>query len=215
MLAELQNSGIEILNPAPAEEQATIIVAGVPRSGTTMVAKGLAALGIFLGSQIDASVQEDLLLGRVLGSGDMDKFREIVERYNRDHDVWAFKRPTAYQAIDGTLFRNPRFVLTFRDPVAIAKREAVSMKTDFRGALRRAAGWSVNLTDFAFRQTAPTMLVSYEKALQQPAEFAHSLIDFIGMKQDKSASSKVVAVVSPSPSDYVQKSQIRFPKKAP
>lgn len=47
--------------------------------------------------------------------------------------TWGFKRPDAFRVINDYvddcvhIFRNPRFVITFRDPVAIAKRNEISI----------------------------------------------------------------------------------------
>ncbi|MER9000005.1 hypothetical protein NKJ52_20595 [Mesorhizobium australicum] len=212
MLDELHNSGIEVFNDQPIGRTLTIIVAGVPRSGTTMVAKALQSLGVFLGDEIDASVQEDLRLSAAIEQNNQE-ISDIVAAYNRAHSVWGFKRPTAYQTIDLRLFRNPRLVLTFRDPVAIAKREEISMVSDFRIQLRRAAEWSLNLTDFALQQTVPTMLVSYEKALQNPQAFIWQLARYIGVTPSWRVARSAAASIKASPSDYLEKSQVRFPRK--
>lgn len=209
MLDQLQNSGIAVLNERPAPKQNTIIIIGVPRSGTTMVAKVLANLGVYLGAEVDDSVGEDMRLARALEAND-GSLPAVIEVYNSLHDLWAFKRPTAYQVIDPALFRNPRFVVTFRDPVAIARREEVSMMFDFREQLRRAVQWSADLAGFALSLTAPVMLVSYEKALVMPIDFVTNLASFAGIPADNDIIRETANLVAPSPSDYVSRSQIRF-----
>lgn len=211
MLDQLQNDGMEVLNWRTLDRYATIIVVGVPRSGTTMAAKALEKLGVFLGSEIDAPVQEDQRLSRALESA-TGELSDVILAYNNAHEIWGFKRPTAYQTIDLSLFRHPRLVVTFRDPLAIAKREQVSMVSDFRDQLRRATEWSAKLADFALRQSVPTMLISYEKALQRPERFVRGLSRFIGMQPDDVLLRAAVDVIRPSPSEYVTKSQVRFPQ---
>lgn len=209
MLHQLQNSGIGVLNDAPIDKHATIIIVGVPRSGTTMVAKTLGALGVYLGADLNEPIQEDLLLAKAIEDSPAD-IALVVEAYNSAHDVWAFKRPTAYQALDASWFRNPRFIIPFRDPVAIAKREEISMAFDFRDQLRRAAEWSGDLADFALLQTAPLMLVSYEKALLQPDRFVDELVRFCGVETDEPTRRAASMVVKPSPADYIKGSQMRL-----
>lgn len=48
-LDKLINKGIYILNPSHNEEEKTIIILGIARSGTTLVAKVLHSLGIYMG----------------------------------------------------------------------------------------------------------------------------------------------------------------------
>lgn len=212
MLDQLQNSGIVILNESHAPTQTTVIVVGVPRSGTTMIAKALGKMGVFLGAELDPSISEDIRLANALERSP-DSLPGIIEAYNAAHEMWAFKRPTAYQTIDPALFRNPRFVVSFRDPVAIAKREELSMTFDFREQLSRATRWSADLAEFALRQTVPVMLVSYEKALAKPKKFVSDLASFAGISPTWLQMRAARASIRPSPADYVASSQIRFPKK--
>ncbi len=213
MLDQLQNSGIAVLNDAPIGRHATIIIVGVPRSGTTMVAKTLGALGVYLGADLDEAIQEDLRLAKAIEDSPAD-ISLVIEAYNSAHDVWAFKRPTAYQTLDASWFRNPRFIIPFRDPVAIAKREEISMVFDFRDQLRRAALWSIDLADFTLRQTAPLMLVSYEKALLKPERFVDELAQFSGADASEAMRRAASIVVKPSPADYVKGSQVRLSQDA-
>lgn len=206
MLENLENTGIRVLNDSPIDQYGTIIVVGVPRSGTTMVARALSALGIYIGADIDHSVQEDLRIATAIESGNDLEVAKVVDAYNARHKVWAFKRPTAYQRIKPELFRNPRFVVVFRDPVSVAVREEISVGFDFRQQLRQVAEWSKDLVDFAFAQAVPTMLVSYEKALLQPELFVRELAGFVGARSSEGA----VRAIEPSPRDYLRKSQSRF-----
>lgn len=176
-----------------------------------MIAKTLGKLGVFLGAELDHSISEDTRLAHALENAPAS-MAEIIEAYNAAHDVWAFKRPTAYQTIDSTLFRNPRFVISFRDPVAIARREELSMTFDFREQLGRATRWSADLAEFALRQSAPVMLVSYEKALAKPKQFVSDLARFAGISPTWLQMRAARASIRPSPADYVANSQIRFPK---
>lgn len=211
MIDQLQNSGIVVLNERQPDAKTTIIIVGVPRSGTTMIAKTLGKLGVYLGTDIDRSTSEDSRLANAL-ENDPASLPSIVEAYNAAHDVWAFKRPTAYQRIDPTVFRNPRFVIPFRDPVSIARREELSMAFDFRDQLTRATRWSADLADFALRQEVPTMLVSYEKAMASPKRFISDLVRFTGAAPSWLQKLAAWSAIRPSPVDYVVNSQIRFPK---
>ncbi|OWK21779.1 hypothetical protein AJ88_11710 [Mesorhizobium amorphae CCBAU 01583] len=98
--------------------------------------------------------------------------------------------------------------------MAIAKREEISMVFDFRDQLRRAALWSIDLADFTLRQTAPLMLVSYEKALLKPERFVDELAQFSGVDASEAMRRAASIVVKPSPADYVKGSQVRLSQDA-
>lgn len=212
---ELRNDGVFLINGdrlPEADGTATIIVVGVSRSGTTMVAACLRAFGVFMGNEEKASaVQEDVEMATAIESGDKSRLAELIEARNAEYPVWGFKRPMAFRVIARHLaaFRNPRLVVTFRDPVAIAKRNQISMHMDFVRALRMANEQTAELIDFVGSIGVPAMLVSYEKALFEPTGFVARLAAFCGIEANPVLTQKAVASVENGPEDYLDSSRIR------
>jgi hypothetical protein len=106
----LTNPGVVCLNrPDQPSVQKTIIVVGIPRSGTSMVASALECMGVFMGQYIDQAVYEDIAIAHALESGDLPKLEGLIESRNRSHRVWGFKRPTAFKIMESFVqyFRNP------------------------------------------------------------------------------------------------------------
>lgn len=213
MLDQLTNSGVTVLADTLAADTATIIVVGAPRSGTSMVAAALSALGIFMGDRIDTSVFEDLRLTDALENAP-EELPAVVGDYDRKQSVWGFKRPMAFRSIEPHLhlFRNPRLIVPFRDPVAVAKREEVSMGFDFVNHLRLASEMNVELASFALRQSIPVMVCSYEKALFSPMAFVSHLAHFCGRAVTDDLLRLASSVISNGPENYLKSSQIRFKK---
>ncbi len=209
----LRSSGIAFLGCEAAPHKngpATIVVVGVSRSGTSMVASCLRELGVYIGA--DNAVHEDLEVASALEGDDLEKLTSLVEARNSSYDIWGFKRPMAFRIIDKYIcvFRNPRFVITFRDPVAIAKRNEISMHSDFLYALRNAATLMVELVSFVSTLKHPAMLISYEKALLDPWKFTAHLATFCCIDATSDAIEKAAATIENGPVRYLDNSRLRF-----
>lgn len=217
-IAALKSNGIAFRNcpsgVAPLG-RSTIIVVGVARSGTSMVAKTLRELGVFIGAKADQAVHEDVEIARALETRDLEALRRLVSERDGKHDVWGFKRPGAYKLIDRFVqhFRNPRFVITFRDPVAIAKRNEISMQMDFMKALHLAVHEMGELVYFVDRLKQPAMLVSYEKALLNPEAFVSNLVEFCGISISPDLARQAAAAIENGPARYLNSSRLRFEGK--
>jgi hypothetical protein len=167
-----------------------------------------------MGSSLDTSVIEDLRLTHALENAPIE-IPTVVREYDAAHAVWGFKRPMAFRSIESHLvhFRNPRFIIPFRDPVAIAKREEVSMGFEFTNHLRLAAQMNIDLVSFALRQNVPVMMCSYEKALFAPQIFISHLARFAGRIPDNTLLRTAASVITNGPEHYLKSSQIRFKKE--
>jgi hypothetical protein len=209
--SSLQNPGIVVLNDAPPTETATIIVVGVPRSGTSMIAAVLDRLGLFLGERADQAVFEDIDIAAAL-EHDPTSLADIVARYNAAHPIWGFKRPLAFQKIAQSLhnFRNPRLIMTFRDPLAIALRDTISSNAPLLAAIESSTALTARMARFAQTVPAPVLMVSYEKALADPCRLIESIIRFCGMTPSFEEIERAVEVIGNGPELYLETSRVRF-----
>lgn len=214
MSIDLRNNGIAVLNgtAVPEGDAVTIIVVGVARSGTSMVASTLDKLGVSLGDTSDRAVFEDVRLARALEEKDIKGAKSIIECNNAKNDIWAFKRPEAFdhlpQVLD--LFRCPRMVVTFRDAASIARRNEISMHSDFLRLLRRSVERSVHLVEFLERIKVPTLVVSYEKAIVNPGVFLDNLIAFCGLKPNAEQYQAALSSIQNGPRAYLESSRVWY-----
>jgi hypothetical protein len=214
-VADLRNSGLVLVGDQDAPGQRagaarTLIVVGVARSGTTMVATVLHCLGVHLGDQVGLDVYEDLEAAAVLEQ-DEPALRSLIARKNREHRVWGFKRPEAFRTLDPArmdLFRAPHVLATFRDPVAIAERNRISMHEDFLAALRRAARSTRQLVRWTALLRCPVLMISYEKAMSSPERFVDAVIAFCGLTPTPEQRRAAIASVESGPSSYLIGSRI-------
>ncbi len=210
----LENRGLTVLNSdrMRMDELPTIIVAGVARSGTSMIAEVMSKLGIFLGEKTDGIVYEDVRIAKAFEADDLKEIKAIIADYDGKGVVWGFKRPEIYTRLGRYLhlFRNPRIVSVFRDPVAIAKRNEISMHADFLLNLERAIRRTEELFNFIQGIDHPAMIVSYEKALSQPAAFVDSFVEFSGLVPSPQEREAALAIIQNGPAKYLNATRIRY-----
>ena len=181
----LVNTGVQTLNLAAAETMAdrTLIVLGVARSGTTMVAGALHQLGVdMMAGQRPNPVYEDVELGEAMEARDARLLSRLIAARNARAPVWGWKRPSALAHIARLerQFRNPHYVVVFRDLLAIANRNRISVRADLLENLDETLAQYRALLGFVRRTQRPLLLVSYEKAMTDRDGFLDALVDYIG-----------------------------------
>lgn len=191
----------------PRDGSKTIVVLGVERGGTSMVAGVIRALGVNMGERAGRNHENAAFL-----SDDQEKLRNQIKKHNEENDVWGFKVPKASLMVDfyAKNLRNPHFVLVFRnigsvvdswcsrganDPIETAKH---SLK------YYSAALDSLNNTGF------PLMYVNYERACEQKNDFINSIAGFIGIDPDEEIKEKAVSVITGEGGGYLDLPEFYF-----
>ena len=208
----LINSGFAALNVEDStEESRTIAVVGVPRSGTSMVAAALKLLDVYVGDTADSAVIEDVEIASALENSNTSELMRLIDRRNKLYKVWSFKRPMAFKAMSKFehLFRNLCYIVIFRDPLAVAMRNSISMHNEVLPALRSAAKMNNELVDFVCNSRRPALLVSYEKAVRNPKAMIEKLCEFFDLPCSESQKEKALASLSDNIELYLQTSRIR------
>lgn len=205
----LHNKGVLAINmPDALPEEKTVIVLGAARGGTSMVAGALHHLGVWMGENI-APVYEDVALSEAVEQGRIEDIDSIIAHHNEAHSIWGWKRPSAVKHADTWhgKFRNPFYVVVFRDLFAIANRNRISMLSDVVANMRDATQHFESILDFITKLKEPTLLVSYEKAMIDPQHFVNNLRDFVGIG-DETAIDAAVGFIEPNPEVYLKASRI-------
>lgn len=212
MAKEFSNSGLTVLNPSAPGTVSTIIAVGVPRSGTSMVGAVLDALDVPLGSTADRAVFEDTEIAGAIEGRNVDVLKTLIAQRDAQHAIWGFKRPMAFAFLPEylPLFRNPRVIVTFRDPAAIAKRNEISMATPFLDVLNTAAESTLQLVASIRQMRCPILAISYEKALADPQTLLSEMISFCGLSPTRKQIKNAAAVIQNGPEAYVQNSRVWY-----
>lgn len=177
------NPGYSILNDSPLSEEITVAVTGVGRSGTTMVAKILNALDLYLGEKVTPRTFEDKNIQVAIKQKDWNELDSIIEKRNSQHNIWGFKCPALRGSLTQVLSkaRNPRLIVTFRDILSISLRNNISMSTDLFSNLEATVEDYQKLVTALKSNEYPVLLISYEKALLEPKQTVSAICKFIGM----------------------------------
>jgi hypothetical protein len=209
-----ENSGVVILNANQTNKPCkTVIVFGVPRGGTSMVAGTLSKLGVFMGNpEHVAPFYENMELLDALKKRDRAKLKEIISKNNSTYPMWGVK--ILHQALlirwllDRAMFSDVAYVVVFRDIFATAKRRTISMKGGLLKEMFKAVLINFGLLTLISLTKKPILLVSYEKALLFPEGFVAELATFLNLNQTANTTA-AVEFIKPSPDDYRIRSTTR------
>lgn len=199
-LDTLVNRGFHVVRACPDQPAKTIIVLGVARGGTSMIAAVLDKLGVFMGDAI-APVFEDRALSVAVEKRDKARVDRIISERNGRFSVWGWKRPSSINHISKleARFRNPVYVAVFRDVFSIANRNRLSVSASVVDNMRQSLNQYAKLIDFIDESAAPCMLVSYDKALAHRQAFVENLARFVGMEDPPSVHAAIECVRADSP----------------
>ena len=209
---QLINYGLLRTGHAEPTESSTVIVVGIPRSGTSMVAAVLKALGVYIGDHIDDAVFEDREFAVALAAEDSERLLELIAARNQQHQIWGFKRPEAYRHLDRLCrsCRNPRVIITFRDILAISMRNSIAVQMDPLKLLPRLAEEYRDLTAAISRVSVPCLLLSYEKAMQFPMETVQGISSFCGLDAKPEQIRNAALAIENGNSTYVQTARLKY-----
>ncbi|HWL73062.1 MAG TPA: sulfotransferase, partial [Burkholderiaceae bacterium] len=208
----LLNYGAARRNDAPPANETTLIVAGLPRSGTSMVAAILLDLGVFMGDRIDDAVFEDIELAAAVESGQRGALSQIITQRNTTHRLWGFKRPEAYKHLDRlcAACRNPRIIVMFRDILAIAVRNSIAVQLDPVQSLPRLLSDYQALLGALERVRVPMLLLSYEKCIQFPVETVKEIASFAGIEITDEIAKEAAALIENGNPGYVRAARLHY-----
>lgn len=213
-ITALHNKGVRVVGDAgriTGDGPKTLVVVGVARGGTSLVAGALHHLGVFVGDKAYAPVFEDIRLAGTLESGDMEDAGHILAEYGSRFPVWGFKRPGIVDSLPQwhSLWRNPVYLFVFKDIFSVANRNAISMREDLTYSLKIACDQNRKIVDFIAESGCDGVLYSYEKIMADRELFLRSLIDMLpGSTVDRERFDQAMRFIRPNPEDYLDASRV-------
>jgi hypothetical protein len=180
------------------EQYKTILLFGVNRSGTSVTAALLDAMGVAMDGSNDGHFERPMFKGNLR---DDTALCDEVARLNEAHDTWGLqcRHELKDMLYISSLVRNPHLVAVFRDPAAISSRWlSISEKgiKEPKGAILQI--WSETssmlgaLLELLDLFTFPTACVSFEKLKQDPCKMAHTLAQWMRIEPRTVDVAKVV-----------------------
>jgi LPS sulfotransferase NodH len=189
-----------------AVAEKTLLITGLARSGTSMLAALLQAAGVWLGNYVYEPIHEDAEITQMLRARDFYRLDALIERQNAKTPVWGFKMPDLHQYLQHDelgRFRNPHLLVIFRDPVAVAVRNALSEQVDGTEAIIEAASAMHSLAQFVRASGLPFLFLSYEKAIVFPRAFIDNVLNYCGIAADEAKRAELTRHVEPNRTQYV------------
>ena len=201
-----RNSGLITSGHASNAEPRTIITLGAARGGTSLIAGALHHLGVFDGDACHSPVYEDCRLSDAFESRSPEQPVDVISDYNQRHEIWAWKRPGSINYLRklNKLTRNPHYVIIFRDLLAIANRNSISMGFELDNGLRSALKTYTAVSKFIRKNKAPKLLVSYEKAVEDEERFIDTLIAFSHLDVTAEQRMSALQFVQPNSVEYLE-----------
>lgn len=192
------------VNGPPRPGPKTVVIIGVPRGGTSMVAAVVDALGVYLGppEEMGRWQFED----QTMQSGDVDTLRACVAARNLQYDIWGWKNAGGAVLLRDLLpdLRNPHVIIVHRD--AVATIDGI-MRADERYGDRvlpiaeyvtAVAEWNRHNWNVALDAGVPTLLVSYERAMLGRLGLLLSVCDFLKLSPGQRQWCEALARISPT-----------------
>ena len=209
----LNNTGIQFIGNKSSleQEEKTLVVVGIARGGTSLVAGTLHHLGVFTGDRSRPPVFEDVRLAEAFEKGDFQEAKLIIDDYNEKYKQWSFKRPAAINYIDKlhSMCRNPIYLFIFKDIFAVSNRNNISMKSDVVSGLKKAHDDYAKVVNFISNNDLNGFFFSYEKVMANKDAFVDVLVDVVG-KKNVSEEQKLSALtfIEPNPKEYLNASRV-------
>lgn len=157
----------------------TVVIMGVARGGTSMVAGTVRELGVNLGTRLGENHEDPQFL-----PFEVDKIREVIQRRNEEHGTWGWKMPHSLQYIEqiqGDL-RNPHYILVWRNTLATAISQVNRSDTTINNALQYSSNRLVEMIDKLKLIEGPVLLVNYEQAINHKDDFIDTLAGYLGVE---------------------------------
>lgn len=172
----------------------TVVIAGVPRGGTSMVAGTVREMGINLGDRLGINHEDPAFLPQ-----DVERIRELVNQRNQEQETWGWKMPHSLDYLDRIEddLRNPHIILVWRNVAAIAISQVNWSGAELDTALAFSAKRLHHMSEKASLLKSPVLHVNYEQAVREPAQFVETLAAFLGIELDADKRSACLNFIDP------------------
>lgn len=160
----------------------TYVIFGAMRGGTSMVAGVMRGLGVNIGPDLDENNQES----RAFNGPSVEDMAQTLHAQNATNDVWGWKNPNAADYLDRIWpdIRNPHLICVMRDPVANAQGlNRWHPMGRVQSAQETVLRLQKNLNMISLRR-CPSLMISYEKALNAPDLFIDEFGSWLGVDAD-------------------------------
>ena len=155
----------------------TLVVCGIPRSGTSMVAGILRCLGFDMGDRIKPDKHEDLDI--------LFKPRnlvvEVIKHRNKTKELWGFKTPWIGDMIHlvGYHFINPKYIYIKRNKKDAIRSDLIRNPKSNKPYIEKRNRLLTESLE-CFLENIDHLQIDYDKVIGDPYSYVMKIVDFIG-----------------------------------
>lgn len=200
-LATTTKKSCLVVNPPTGVKKRTIVVVGVERGGTSMIAAVLRAIHINMGERAGLNHEDPRFL-----RDDKDRLKVLIAQRNSELDVWGFKTPKSTLILDfyEQELRNPYYVIVYRNIAAIADSwEQRGSSLEYISPIGHTMTYYNKIFDFMNKTDSPLLIVNYERAVQSKEMLVKHLAEFTETPLAQEDLSRAVAMITGDGRGYV------------
>ena len=197
--------------PFPAGRPRTAVVLGIARGGTSMVSGVLRGLGVYMGDDLGFN-HEDSKVQRIVNKQAFQRFAKLAKRRDKAHSIWGFKFPEASLIMDRfhPELRRPHYLFVLRHPLARGNSVVARTGGTLSAAVTEALDNYKAIFSFLESVDAPAMLVNYEQATANPADFVAAVADFLGIAASQDQLARAAEMIVGEGGGYVNLPEFWF-----
>ncbi len=197
--------------PYPAGRPRTAVVLGIARGGTSMVSGVLRGLGVYMGDDLGFN-HEDSKVQRIVNKQAFQRFARLAKRRDKAHSIWGFKFPEASLIMDRFHpdLRRPHYLFVLRHPLARGNSVVARTGGTLSAAVIEALETYQAIFSFLDSVDAPVLLVNYEQATANPAEFVAAVADFLGIEASQEQLARAAEMIVGEGGGYVNLPEFWF-----
>ena len=186
--------------PEGPEDYKTILVLGVERGGTSMVAGIIRALGVDMGLRAGLNHEDPRFL-----TEDEKKLEKLIHMRNIEAKVWGFKMPKAVNklAFFRKHLRSPYFIIVHRNLAAVADSWVQRGAGQYLDVIERALDYHRQIVEHMRQTTRPALIINYERAVHDKDRTVREIARFLGLNVDEAAIKYSVEMITGDGKGYV------------
>lgn len=196
------------INPqSKKNREKTIVVMGLARSGTSMMATILKTLGVFIGDSLTDGSLEDKEISKLMEVSSNDEaLKKIISQRNNNHKIWGWKRPGAFKKIANyeNLLRNPFYIFMTRDLAAVSLRRSIAVNTKINDNLSQAQKQYLSYINFISSTANPSLIIPNEVANLDKDFFIESIVEYLGLDSNNEQIKASKKIILPNNNNYLK-----------
>lgn len=186
-------------------EVRTVVVLGVGRGGTSLIAGCLRALGISMGRNVHPLKHEWSPVAHLAdGEPDLAATYRAIAAMDHEFEKWGWKSPRDFAQLEkiASLLRDPGFIFVTRDVLESALSGLAYQNMPFELGLYEVTTVYRRLAHSLRFLPWPTLVVSYSDALQHPRPLVDLLCSFLSIRPEGNLRAQAASFIQPGKHTY-------------